>query len=243
MIKKTFLNGSFVDRPLTPRRKKKEGGQGLLEYALILVLIAIVSVIVVTVVGGQTSNGFLNVSNALSGRNGNGNTGGVLTSYVPGDTLVVTTTGVAPATITIGPSTATPFPNAGTYPCGEGWYDPPAGEFCPSTPGSGSVVSVPSLPNGTYTVSATDSSGDNLTVSPDQITLGTQTLSITSASNTSIDAGYNSQEGIGFSGQGLGTVTSGTIEGEDAGCQGMPGPYYGPDGTYWQAGCDFIPPI
>jgi Flp pilus assembly pilin Flp len=48
------------------RRRDDERGQGLVEYGLILVLIAIFVVIVVGVVGHQTNNVFSNVSNGLS---------------------------------------------------------------------------------------------------------------------------------------------------------------------------------
>ena len=43
-----------------------EEGQGMVEYALILVLIAIVVIIILTVVGQQVSNVFSNVSNGLN---------------------------------------------------------------------------------------------------------------------------------------------------------------------------------
>ena len=43
-----------------------ERGQGLVEYGLILVLIAIVVIVVVGVVGHQVNNVFSNVSNGLS---------------------------------------------------------------------------------------------------------------------------------------------------------------------------------
>ena len=42
-----------------------ERGQGMVEYGLILVLIAIVVIIVVASIGKKTSNVFSNVSNAL----------------------------------------------------------------------------------------------------------------------------------------------------------------------------------
>jgi pilus assembly protein Flp/PilA len=43
----------------------KEEGQGLVEYALILVLIAIVVIGILTVLGGQVSEVFSNISSAL----------------------------------------------------------------------------------------------------------------------------------------------------------------------------------
>jgi pilus assembly protein Flp/PilA len=40
-------------------------GQGMVEYALILVLIAVVVIVILTVVGAQVSNVFSNVSSGL----------------------------------------------------------------------------------------------------------------------------------------------------------------------------------
>jgi pilus assembly protein Flp/PilA len=50
----------------TSRRRDDERGQGLVEYGLILVLIAIAVIVVVGVVGHQTNNVFSNVSNGLN---------------------------------------------------------------------------------------------------------------------------------------------------------------------------------
>jgi pilus assembly protein Flp/PilA len=47
-------------------RRNDERGQGLVEYGLIVVLIAIVVIVVVGVVGHQVNNVFSNVSNGLS---------------------------------------------------------------------------------------------------------------------------------------------------------------------------------
>ncbi len=43
----------------------KEKGQGLVEYALILVLIAVVVIIILAVMGPAISNIFLQITNAL----------------------------------------------------------------------------------------------------------------------------------------------------------------------------------
>ena len=43
-----------------------ERGQGMVEYALILVLIAIVVIVILQVVGQQVNNVFSNVSNGLA---------------------------------------------------------------------------------------------------------------------------------------------------------------------------------
>ena len=45
---------------------KDEEGQGMVEYALILVLIAIVVIVILTVLGKQVNNVFSNISNGLS---------------------------------------------------------------------------------------------------------------------------------------------------------------------------------
>ena len=43
-----------------------ESGQGMVEYALILVLIAIVVIVILTTVGHQVNNVFSNISHGLS---------------------------------------------------------------------------------------------------------------------------------------------------------------------------------
>lgn len=43
-----------------------ESGQGMVEYALILVLIAIVVIVILTTVGHQINNVFSNISHGLS---------------------------------------------------------------------------------------------------------------------------------------------------------------------------------
>ena len=53
-------------RRLKERRQEDERGQGMVEYALILVLIAVVVIIILSVVGGQVNNVFSNVSNGLN---------------------------------------------------------------------------------------------------------------------------------------------------------------------------------
>ena len=47
-------------------RDDDERGQGMVEYALILVLIAIVVIVILQVVGQQVNSVFSNVSNGLS---------------------------------------------------------------------------------------------------------------------------------------------------------------------------------
>ncbi len=48
------------------RLDRDERGQGMVEYALILVLIAMVVIVAVQVVGKTVNNAFSNVSNGLS---------------------------------------------------------------------------------------------------------------------------------------------------------------------------------
>jgi pilus assembly protein Flp/PilA len=48
------------------RRDDDERGQGMVEYALVLVLIAIVVIVILQVVGAQVNNVFSNVNNGLA---------------------------------------------------------------------------------------------------------------------------------------------------------------------------------
>lgn len=63
------LVGQLSDRLDAIRRRpgtmSDERGQGMVEYALILVLIAVVVIVILTVVGQQVSNVFSNVSSGL----------------------------------------------------------------------------------------------------------------------------------------------------------------------------------
>jgi pilus assembly protein Flp/PilA len=47
------------------RAQRDEAGQGMAEYALILVLIAVVVILILTIVGKQVNNAFSNVSSGL----------------------------------------------------------------------------------------------------------------------------------------------------------------------------------
>ena len=49
----------------TPEHRGGEHGQGMIEYAFILVLIAITLLIALQVLGNQTSNLFSNIQNAV----------------------------------------------------------------------------------------------------------------------------------------------------------------------------------
>jgi pilus assembly protein Flp/PilA len=46
--------------------ERNEEGQGLVEYALILVLIAVVVIVILSVLGQQVNNAFSNISNGLN---------------------------------------------------------------------------------------------------------------------------------------------------------------------------------
>ena len=46
-------------------RRDDEEGQGMVEYALILVFIAVVVIVILAVVGGQVNNVFSNVSSGV----------------------------------------------------------------------------------------------------------------------------------------------------------------------------------
>jgi len=54
-----------AEKAAVPEDVDDQAGQGMVEYALILVLIAIVVVVILTVVGSQVNNVFANVSSAL----------------------------------------------------------------------------------------------------------------------------------------------------------------------------------
>jgi pilus assembly protein Flp/PilA len=53
-------------RELAIRKTDGQEGQGMIEYALILVLIAVVVITILIVVGGKVSNVFSNVNNGLN---------------------------------------------------------------------------------------------------------------------------------------------------------------------------------
>ena len=52
-------------RRLVDRLMRRERGQGMVEYALILVLIAVVVIAVLIVLGNQVQNVFCNISGAM----------------------------------------------------------------------------------------------------------------------------------------------------------------------------------
>jgi len=56
----------FAREELTRLQKRPESGQGMVEYALILVLIAVVVIVILSTVGKRINNVFSNISNGLS---------------------------------------------------------------------------------------------------------------------------------------------------------------------------------
>ena len=55
-----------LDQLKTLLQRPAEKGQGMVEYALILVLIAIVVIVILSTVGKRVNNVFSNISNGLS---------------------------------------------------------------------------------------------------------------------------------------------------------------------------------
>ena len=65
-ITSTYLSlREMARRPLDRGLSRREEGQGMVEYALILVLIAVVVVLILTTLGKQVSNAFSNVSSEI----------------------------------------------------------------------------------------------------------------------------------------------------------------------------------
>ena len=62
LLSTRYLRGTeFIARHL----ERDEEGQGMVEYALILVLIAIVVIVILSTVGKRVNNVFSNISNGL----------------------------------------------------------------------------------------------------------------------------------------------------------------------------------
>jgi len=59
--------GELARRPLAHGVSRRQEGQGMVEYALILVLIAVVVLLILTTVGKQVKNVFSNVSSSIGG--------------------------------------------------------------------------------------------------------------------------------------------------------------------------------
>jgi pilus assembly protein Flp/PilA len=56
----------FALAELSRLKQRPESGQGMVEYALILVLIAVVVIVILSTVGKRINNVFSNISNGLS---------------------------------------------------------------------------------------------------------------------------------------------------------------------------------
>jgi pilus assembly protein Flp/PilA len=65
-ITSTYLSLREVAcRPLDRRLSRREEGQGMVEYALILVLIAVVVLLILTTLGKQVNKVFSNISSTI----------------------------------------------------------------------------------------------------------------------------------------------------------------------------------
>jgi len=58
--------GNILIREVNPMYLPREEGQGLVEYALILVLVAVVVIAILTLLGPQIGNVFSKITNGLS---------------------------------------------------------------------------------------------------------------------------------------------------------------------------------
>jgi pilus assembly protein Flp/PilA len=56
----------FAVNEIARLKQRPESGQGMVEYALILVLIAVVVIVILSTVGKRVNNVFSNISNGLS---------------------------------------------------------------------------------------------------------------------------------------------------------------------------------
>ena len=56
----------FALAEIATLQRRPENGQGMVEYALILVLIAVVVIVILSTVGKRVNNVFSNISNGLS---------------------------------------------------------------------------------------------------------------------------------------------------------------------------------
>lgn len=66
MLSTMYVRISELAASAKDRLANREEGQGMVEYALILVLIAVVVIIILSVVGKQVNNVFSNISNGLN---------------------------------------------------------------------------------------------------------------------------------------------------------------------------------
>lgn len=66
MLSTLFVHVQELAASAKARLTNREEGQGMVEYALILVLIAVVVIIILSIVGKQVNNVFSNISNGLN---------------------------------------------------------------------------------------------------------------------------------------------------------------------------------
>lgn len=66
MLSSLYLRLQELAARARERVVNREDGQGMVEYALILVLIAVVVIVILSVVGKQVNNVFSNISNGLN---------------------------------------------------------------------------------------------------------------------------------------------------------------------------------
>lgn len=66
MLSSLYLRLQELVESAKTKINEREEGQGMVEYALILVLIAVVVIVILQVVGHQVNNVFSNISNGLS---------------------------------------------------------------------------------------------------------------------------------------------------------------------------------
>jgi pilus assembly protein Flp/PilA len=60
-----FMHIAVLIRRVVDRQPRSERGQSMVEYALILVLIAVVVIAVLIILGNQVANVFCNISGAI----------------------------------------------------------------------------------------------------------------------------------------------------------------------------------
>jgi pilus assembly protein Flp/PilA len=60
-----FMHIAVLIRHVVDRQPRSERGQSMVEYALILVLIAVVVIAVLIILGNQVANVFCNISGAI----------------------------------------------------------------------------------------------------------------------------------------------------------------------------------
>jgi pilus assembly protein Flp/PilA len=60
-----FMHIAALIRRVVDRQPRSERGQSMVEYALILVLIAVVVIAVLIILGNQVANVFCNISGAI----------------------------------------------------------------------------------------------------------------------------------------------------------------------------------